>query len=311
MAFSGRAGGRFQMRRLLNGPTGAPGAGFIRISRLGDKPDSTTPIPTEAEIMAAAGRESVLGDIAVITYAGANAAGEFSCAYELTAVADDGTRTWTLAGDFIDGNLVVAGSVFSNVGLGAGISNSALGNILQWDSSTDTVPELNPNQTFRGAYMGFVVNPQSTDTPTNPTQEILLVGDETDHLFWNGETLTLSGITIEDPTILITTPEPPGTDAWTAGTMYVAGTVVSYEGQVYVALEDHTSTTGMFPPDLPTLWQATETVAPSVTIATVQPATRTHGDLWYDSSIGRLFLYYATDPVADPTVGTWADVTKN
>jgi len=67
----------------------------------------------------------------------------------------------------------------------------------------------------------------------------------------------------------------------------------------------------MFPPDLPNLWQATETVAPSVTIATVQPATRTHGDLWYDSSIGRLFLYYATDPVADPTIGTWADVTKN
>ena len=63
--------------------------------------------------------------------------------------------------------------------------------------------------------MGFVVNPMSADTPTNPTLEILLVGDETDHLFWNGETLTLSGITIEDPTILITTPEPPGTDAWT------------------------------------------------------------------------------------------------
>ena len=308
MAFTGRAGGRFQMRRLLNGETGAPGAGFIRIFRTGRKPDGLDP-PDEAAIMTAAGRGSVLGDIVVITYSMANeTSGEFSCAYELTAVDP---RVWELAGEFIDGNLVVAGSVFSNVGFGAGISNSALENILAWDSPTDTVPELNPGQEFRGAYMGFVVNPDSAATPQNPTQEILLVGDETDHLFWNGETLTLSGITIEDPTILITTPEPPGTDAWTAGTMYVAGTVVSYEGQVYVALEDHTSTTGMFPPDLPNLWQATETVAPSVTIATVQPATRTHGDLWYDSSIGRLFLYYATDPVADPTVGTWADVTKN
>ena len=103
MAFSGRAGGRFQVRRLLNGETGAPGAGFIRIPRLGDKPDPptnpsnppTTPAPTEAEIMTAAGRESVLGDIAVITYAGANSAGEFSCAFELTAVDP---RVWTLAG---------------------------------------------------------------------------------------------------------------------------------------------------------------------------------------------------------------------
>ena len=59
------------------------------------------------------------------------------------------------------------------------------------------------------------------------------------------------------------------------------------------------------------VWQATETVSPSVTISSIQPMTRAHGDLWYDSSIGRLFLFYATDPATDPTVGTWADVTKN
>ena len=211
MAFSGRAGGRFQVRRLLNGDTGAPGAGFIRIARMGAKPEDADP-PDEPAIVMVAGRNSVLGDIVVITYAEANMAGEFSCAYELTAIAENGDRTWVLAGDFIDGNLVVAGSVFSNVGLGAGISNSSLLNILSWEDGDDTVPDLNPMQEFRGAYMGFVVNPMSMDTPQSPTQEILLVGDETDHLFWNGETLTLSGITIEDPTILITTPPLPVDD---------------------------------------------------------------------------------------------------
>ena len=309
MAFTGRAGGRFQMRRLLNGETGAPGAAFIRIPRLGAKPDGVTPRPDEDEIMMAVMRASVLGDIAVITYASPNTAGEFSCAYELTAIAEDGTRTWTLAEQFIDGNLVVAGSVFSNVGLAAGISVSSLDNILAWDSPTDTVPELNPMQAFRGGYIGFVNNPDSTTaTPTNPTQEILLVGDETDHLFWNGETLTLSGITIEDPTILITTPPLPVSDQWNAMTAYETGAIVSFNNMIYVALIDNTN---VEPGTDTTVWQPSETVSPSVTIAAAQPVMRTHGDLWYDSSIGRLFLFYADDPAVDLTMGTWADVTKN
>ena len=307
MAFSGRAGGRFQVRRLLNGDTGAPGAGFIRISRMGAKPETADP-PDEPAIVMVAGRNSVLGDIVVITYAEANMAGEFSCAYELTAIAENGDRTWVLAGDFIDGNLVVAGSVFSNVGLGAGISNSALLNILSWEDGNDTVPELNPMQEFRGAYMGFVVNPDSADTPQNPTQEILLVGDETDHLFWNGETLTLSGITIEDPTILITTPPLPVSDQWNAMTAYETGAIVSFNNMIYVALIDNTN---VEPGTDTTVWQPSETVSPSVTISAAQPVMRTHGDLWYDSSIGRLFLFYADDPSVDLTIGTWADVTKN
>lgn len=307
MAFTGTAGGRFQVRRLLD-VQGDPGAAFIRISLPGTKP-ATAPDPTEADIIDAIGRGSVLGDIAVVTYATANATtGDFSCAFELTAIdATTMVRTWVLAAEFIDGNLVVAGSVFTNVGLGAGIATSALDNILAWDSPTDEIPELNPAQMFRGAYIGFVNNPDSTTaTPTNPTQEILLVGDETDHLFWNGETLTLSGVTITDPTILVTTP-PPG-DLWDAAVAYTAGTIVSFNGVVYVAIVNNT---GMQPDMFPAIWEQVVTSSPQVTISTVQPTTRSHGDLWYDTSIGRLFLFYADNPDMSLTVGIWADVTKN
>ena len=77
---------------------------------------------------------------------------------------------------------------------------------------------------------------------------------------------------------------------------------------IYVALIDNTN---VEPGTDQTVWQPSETVSPSVTIAAAQPVMRTHGDLWYDSSIGRLFLYYAFDPADDPLDGTWADVTKN
>ena len=75
MAFTGTASGRFQVRRLLNGETGNPGAGFWRIMRTGNKPDGTTPPPNDSvptEFSAVAGREPVDGDIAVVTYAGPN-----------------------------------------------------------------------------------------------------------------------------------------------------------------------------------------------------------------------------------------------
>ena len=286
------------------------GSGFYRIQRpnanfTGDTkptPPNPTPAPTNDEFSATASRRPIRGDIAVVTYQNPNLLAEFSCAFEY-----DGDN-WIVAAEFIDGNLIAAGSVFSRVGFGAGIPVSSLDDILDWSVDPD-FPRLAADATYNGSYLGFVNNPDDLQaSAANPTQEILLVGDQNDHLFWNGETLTLSGITIEDPTILITTPEPDGTGEWDAGTTYELGDIVSFGGQVYVALQE---TTGNDPTNSPDFWQASETVAPSVTIATAQPATRTHGDLWYDSSIGRLFLYYATDPVADPTVGTWADVTKN
>ena len=336
MAFTGRAGGRFQIRRLMNGETGPPGAGFFRITRTGPKPDrdamgnNTAPAPTIAEFMPVANRLPVVGDIAVITYDSANSSGDLSCAFELSSIT--GTEpnlvyNWIIAAEFIDGNLVVAGSVFSNVGLGAGISVSELQTILQWDSTTDRIPELNPMATFRGGYMGFATNPQDTArTAQDPSTQILLVGNENDHIFWNGETLTLSGVTIEDPNILIQPSFPPGVQAWAPATMYTEGDVVTYVGtdgmtRLYAALVTHTSVAAQPPEGNTTQWQVIETVTPAVTVSVDTPTTGTHGDLWYDTSIGRMFLFYAFDPVnansyntgtMNPeTIGTWADITKN
>ena len=332
MAFTGTAGGRFQVRRLMNGETGPPGAAFIRIAiRSGAKPDGNLANlarpPLATEVNSAIGRDPVVGDIVIVTYAQPNMDGDYSCAFELMSILEDGTLNWIIAAEFIDGNLVVAGSIFSNVGVSAGISVSALSNILMWDGATDETPELNASQPFRGAYMGFVNNPDDVDaSATNPTQEILLVGDETDHLFWNGETLTLSGVTIEDPTILITPVQPPGVQAWAPATMYTEGDVVTYEGtdgmtRLYAALVTHTSVVAQPPEGNTTQWQVIETVTPAVTVSVDTPTTGTHGDLWYDTSIGRMFLFYAFDPVnansynagtMNPeTIGTWADITKN
>ena len=204
------------------------GAGFYRIRRTAvlGKPDPT-PAPTNDEFAAVASRRPIAGDIAVVTYSTPNLQNEFSCAFEY------GTD-WILAAAFIDGNLVVAGSVFSRVGFGAGISVSELGNILEWDNSP-VFPTLTTDEmvTYNGAYLGFVNNPaDGTATADNPTQEILLVGDRDDHLFWNGETLTLSGVTIEDPTILVT----PTAPVLNTGNPVQVGDVVSFNDRIYSCL---------------------------------------------------------------------------
>ena len=289
------------------------GAGFYRIPRpnanfTGDtKPDSNTPVPSNDEFSAVASRRPIAGDIAVVTYTFPNLLREYSCAFEYS-----GTN-WITAAEFIDGNLVVAGSTFSRVGFGAGISVSELSTILEWDDATDTVPALADGQAFRGSYLGFVNNPNSpTATAENPTQEILLVGDETDHLFWDGESLTLSGVTIEDPTIL-TTPTAPTFQQQS----YAVGDVVSLdvggEQRIYRAIVAQTDTgAGVTPPPDAMFWEdITEDIprGPVVTVSTASPADATQGDLWYDESIGRLFLFVASG--TDLTLGTWADVTKN
>jgi len=316
MAFTGTASGRFQVRRLLNGETGAPGAGFWRIER----PTETKPEtragneavpPRDDEFQPIASRLPVDGDIAVITYGTANSAGEFSCAYQY-----DGTN-WELAGQFIDGNLVVDGSVFSTVSLAVGIPN--IDDALVWDSAT-AVPTIDPMWTGSGAFMGFADREGTADVvdpPLPERQEILLVGGQEDHIFFDGENLTLSGVTIEDPVILVT-PQAPAfiPDDYAVGD--VVSVEVNGETRLYRAIVAQTDTgSGVVSPTDPNgamFWEdITDDVprGPAVTVSDAAPASATEGDLWYDETIGRLFLFVAQAGQTDITVGTWADVTKN
>ena len=313
MAFTGRAGGRFQMRRVLNGETGNPGAGFWRIMRPGNKPDGTTSPPNDsdpAEFLNAAGREPVDGDIAVVTYAGPNNIGEFSCAFQY----DAGVPEWVAAGQFIDGNLVVDGAVFSTVSLAVGIPN--IDDALVW-TETSNVPAIDPAWMGSGAFMGFADREGLNPNTLADQQEILLVGGQEDHIFFDGENLTLSGVTIEDPVILVT-PQAPAfiPDDYAVGD--VVSVEVNGETRLYRAIVAQTDTgSGVVSPTDPNgamFWEdITDDVprGPAVTVSDAAPASATEGDLWYDETIGRLFLFVAQAGQTDITVGTWADVTKN
>ena len=342
MAFTGTGGGRFLIRRAVSG------SGTSRFMSDIAKPGvfTTTPPPLTIDTTAVNsagdtlsvafentnGRVPVTGDLFIVVFT------DESCAFQYSRLNPATEPRWTPAAAFIDGNLVVDGTVFSNISLAAGITDpqiplvwapslniNSTGFNIQGDVPTEMTPILdttesagdpaNPGVYWSGAFMGFAGNPASpaVDTSVNVTgrsiqQEILLVGNSSDHLFWDGESLTLSGVTIEDPTILVTAPPLPVDDQWNAMTDYAIGAIVSFENMIYVAL---VANTNVQPDTDTTVWQPSETVSPSVTIAAAQPVMRTHGDLWYDSSIGRLFLFYADDPAVDPTVGTWADVTKN
>jgi len=52
------------------------------------------------------------------------------------------------------------------------------------------------------------------------------------------------------------TPAPPASGTWAAGTAYGAGSVVTYNGTTYRALQSHTALPGWEPPSTPALWQA-------------------------------------------------------
>ena len=314
MAFTGTASGRFQVRRLLNGETGNPGAGFWRIMRTGNKPDGTTPPPNDSvptEFSAVAGREPVDGDIAVVTYAGPNNVGEFSCAFQY----DAGVPEWVAAGQFIDGNLVVDGAVFSTVSLAVGIPN--IDDALSWDPAT-AVPTIDPLWEGSGAFMGFADREGANDDPDNlpNQQEILLVGGQEDHIFFDGENLTLSGVTIEDPVILVT-PQAPAfiPQDYQVGDVVSVTDPVTGETRLYRAIVEQRDTgSGVVSPPDPMFWEdITDDVprGPAVTVSDAAPASAEQGDLWYDETIGRLFLFVATDPATSTTEGTWADVTKN
>lgn len=50
-------------------------------------------------------------------------------------------------------------------------------------------------------------------------------------------------------------PEPaPSAPAWTAGTKYNPGDLVTYQGQVYRCVQGHPSQAGWEPPNVPALW---------------------------------------------------------
>jgi predicted carbohydrate-binding protein with CBM5 and CBM33 domain len=51
-------------------------------------------------------------------------------------------------------------------------------------------------------------------------------------------------------------PAPPASGTWATGTAYSAGSVVTYNGSSYRAVQNHTALPGWEPPSTPALWQA-------------------------------------------------------
>ncbi len=328
MAFSGRGTGRFLIKRLASDQRGA---GFYRIGRTGAKPASV-PIPTLTEYRTATGvaeGDFRTGDIAIVTYAEPNSTGEFSTAFQY-----NGT-TWVAAGEFIDGNLIVDGSVFSNASYSVGIPN--VNDAIEWvdsngaASATQTVPSIQSDWTGSGAFLGFATNDVATSTVSD--QEILLVGDVANHIFFDGVALTISGVTLNDPTIFITPDTPEEVEeevfaqiqAWMTGTTYETGSVVTHDypsdslgTQIWVALATNTDVEPGS--DAGVTWDNNTTTiienvtnnvteVPAVTIGEAAPPSHNHGDLWYDETLGKMFIFIAHAPDTDITVGTWADVT--
>ena len=212
---------------------------------------------------------------------------------------------------------MVDGSVFSTVSLAVGIPN--IDDALLWDPAT-AVPTIDPMWAGSGAFMGFA-NREGTanvvDPPLPDQQEILLVGGQEDHIFFDGVNLTLSGVTIQDPEIFVT-PTAPEFEQQT----YNVGDVVSTaDGRIFRAIMQQTDTgAGIIGPEDPNgamFWEEiTDDIprGPVVTVSDAAPADATQGDLWYDETIGRLFLFVSRPDVMgniDLTMGTWADVTKN
>lgn len=65
---------------------------------------------------------------------------------------------------------------------------------------------------------------------------------------------------------------------WQPNTAYLAGALVTYNGQTYQCLQSHTSLTGWEPPNVPALWKLTSAGATNTPIQptnTQQPATNT------------------------------------
>ena len=289
------------------GSLGDPGAGFWRIPRSGAKPTGTTPAPTVSEFGNVAGRPAREGDIAAVVYDEVNSFGVSSCGFQYNGTA------WEIAGKFVDGNLIVDGAIFSTVSVAVGIPN--INDALDWDNASDLYPQINTSWTGSGAFMGFADNDQTGSTVT---QEVLLVGDAANHLFFDGQNLTLSGVTITDPTILVT-PEMAA-DAiagWSSTATYELGALVTYtpagatDPNIYRSLI--TNNIGNLPTDTNSWIDITTVVeqsfTPTIAVTESSPPNASHGNLWYDTTLAKMFVFVAHDPDADITNGTWADST--
>ena len=184
---------------------------------------------------------------------------------------------------------------------------------LVW-TETSNVPAIDPEWMGSGAFMGFADCEGLNPNTLADQQEILLVGGQEDHIFFDGENLTLSGVTIEDPVILVT-PQAPAfiPQDYQVGDVVSVTDPVTGETRLYRATVAQTDTgSGVIPPPDTMFWEdITDDVprGPAVTVSDAAPASAEQGDLWYDETIGRLFLFVASG--TDLTMGTWADVTKN
>jgi predicted carbohydrate-binding protein with CBM5 and CBM33 domain len=82
------------------------------------------------------------------------------------------------------------------------------------------------------------------------------IGD-TANAFYSCVDLQVSGSPAPAPTPEPQPAPPPASGTWTTGTAYPAGSVVTYNGTSYRALQNHTALPGWEPPSTPALWQAT------------------------------------------------------
>lgn len=108
----------FDVTDGVNGNDGSRGAGIWRINRNIDQPDPV-PVPTNAEIATATGiadDEPITGDVAIVIYNNGSVAFSYS-----------GTA-WTMITEFIDGDLLVSGTVATDR-LAAGTINSGVINV--------------------------------------------------------------------------------------------------------------------------------------------------------------------------------------
>lgn len=81
------------------------------------------------------------------------------------------------------------------------------------------------------------------------------IGD-TANAFYSCVDLRVGGGESPEPTPNPQPTPPPASGTWAASSAYAAGSVVTYNGTTYRALQSHTALPGWEPPSTPALWQA-------------------------------------------------------
>lgn len=81
--------------------------------------------------------------------------------------------------------------------------------------------------------------------------------NDTANAFYSCVDLQVGGSPSEPPPQPDPTPTtPPASGTWASGTAYTVGSVVTYNGTTYRAMQNHTALPGWEPPSTPALWQA-------------------------------------------------------